>query len=122
MKLIYAGVLVLSLLALSLIWGCSGGEKQAKKQEKSQSPEHLPLSQRLATLRENLTGGMPPEIIAIGQRHRAELLASGILDKALNVGDKAPSFKLQDALGKTVSSADLLAKGPIVVAFYRGGW
>ena len=24
--------------------------------------------------------------------------------------------------GKTVSSADLLAKGPLVVSFYRGGW
>ncbi|MGB7208492.1 MAG: peroxiredoxin-like family protein [Pyrinomonadaceae bacterium] len=42
--------------------------------------------------------------------------------KALNVGAKMPSFTLNDSLGKSVSSADLLKQGHLVVVFYRGAW
>src|SRR5262249_49500833 len=38
------------------------------------------------------------------------------------VGDKGPAFKLQDAEGKEVSSAELLTLGALVVTFYRGFW
>ncbi|XDG05008.1 hypothetical protein ABKA04_004623 [Annulohypoxylon sp. FPYF3050] len=41
---------------------------------------------------------------------------------AIQVGQKIPSFTLPDSLNKSVSSADLLAKGPLLVTFYRGGW
>ena len=51
-----------------------------------------------------------------------ELQEQKISEKALKKGDKLPAFKLSDATGKEVSSADLLAKGGIVVSFYRGGW
>ena len=33
-----------------------------------------------------------------------------------------PDFTLPDVNNKPVSSKDLLAKGPLVVIFYRGGW
>ena len=42
--------------------------------------------------------------------------------KALNVGAKMPSFSLNDSLGKSVNSADLLKQGHLVVVFYRGAW
>jgi peroxiredoxin len=38
------------------------------------------------------------------------------------LGAKAPDFTLPDAHGKPVTLAALLAKGPAVVTFYRGGW
>ena len=41
---------------------------------------------------------------------------------ALEVGQKAPDFKLPSADGKSVSLAELLEKGPVVVTFYRGSW
>lgn len=41
---------------------------------------------------------------------------------AVQVGDKFPSFRLSDATGKEVSSDDLLAKGPLLITFYRGEW
>lgn len=47
---------------------------------------------------------------------------SGILDKALNVGDKAPNFTLKNALNKPVSLYDELKNGPVVLTWYRGGW
>ena len=40
----------------------------------------------------------------------------------LGEGDAAPDFTLPDATGKPVHLADLLASGPVVLAFYRGGW
>jgi peroxiredoxin len=56
------------------------------------------------------------------QRATAELVASGQAQRALKAGDKAPEFVLNDPDGKPVSSRDLLAKGPLVLSFYRGVW
>lgn len=64
----------------------------------------------------------PPEVHAIMKRATAELVASGQAERALKVGDKAPVFTLEDPDGNPVSSAELLAKGPLVVSFYRGVW
>ena len=47
---------------------------------------------------------------------------SGILDKALNVGDKAPNFILNNALNQPVSLYNTLENGPVVLTWYRGGW
>jgi peroxiredoxin len=47
---------------------------------------------------------------------------SGILESAVNVGDRAPHFSLTNATGNTVSLADELKKGPVVLTWYRGGW
>lgn len=48
--------------------------------------------------------------------------ASGILDKALNVGDIAPNFVLNNAMGKPVELYDYLKKGKVILTWYRGGW
>ena len=55
-------------------------------------------------------------------RATAELKASGAAERAKKVGDKAPAFTLRDPEGKVVSSQDLLARGPLIVSFYRGVW
>ena len=56
--------------------------------------------------------------------HRAtdEQIASGAQSRALKAGDVAPEFTLPDPDGNSVSSKVLLAKGPLVVTFYRGAW
>ncbi len=43
-------------------------------------------------------------------------------DKPLGVGERMPAFTLFDAEGKPVVLADQLARGPVVVTFYRGSW
>jgi hypothetical protein len=53
-------------------------------------------------------------------RATAELEASGILDRALKVGDRAPSFTLFNQEHVQVVSIDLLREGPLVVGFFRG--
>ena len=47
---------------------------------------------------------------------------SGVLDSALNVGDKAPNFTLKNALNEAVTLNDQLKNGPVVLTWYRGGW
>jgi peroxiredoxin len=41
---------------------------------------------------------------------------------ALKLGQQAVNFALPNQKGESVSLADLLAKGPVVVTFYRGSW
>jgi peroxiredoxin len=56
--------------------------------------------------------------------HRAvdELRTSGAADRVLKVGDKPPDFILPDAAEQPMDSRALLARGPLVVTFYRGRW
>ncbi len=51
-----------------------------------------------------------------------EVAQSGVLESALKVGDKAPDFTLPDATGNDVPLSALLAEGPVVLTWYRGGW
>lgn len=43
-------------------------------------------------------------------------------EKAIKIGEKAPDFKLPDALGDQISLTNLLKNGPVVITFYRGSW
>jgi peroxiredoxin len=61
-------------------------------------------------------------VIEVMHQATAELLASGLADKALKVGEKAPAFTLPNPDGVEVSLADLLKEGPPVVGFYPGVW
>jgi peroxiredoxin len=47
---------------------------------------------------------------------------SGIVNTAKQVGDEAPNFTLNNALGKPVSLSEYLKKGKVVLTWYRGGW
>ena len=49
-------------------------------------------------------------------------LASTMPDPGIKVGEKAPDFVLNNALGKPVSLKDKLKQGPVVLVFYRGAW
>lgn len=44
------------------------------------------------------------------------------MPSGLNVNDMAPGFSVADQNGKTVSLEKQLAKGPVVLLFYRGFW
>lgn len=65
---------------------------------------------------------VPPSVIATMRRATADLIASGAAGRALKAGDQAPVFTLNDPDGEPVASPDLLAKGPLVLSFYRGVW
>ena len=62
------------------------------------------------------------EVLDLMHRGTDELIASGQAQRAKKAGDTAPEFTLNDPDGKPVSSRELLARGPLVISFYRGVW
>ncbi len=50
------------------------------------------------------------------------LLNSNITDQAKSIGDIAPDFALPNVSGGQTRLSELLANGPVVISFYRGGW
>ena len=82
----------------------------------------MSLADTLASIREASAKRIPPERAAIMHRATEELRTSGILERVIKVGDPLPAFALPNSYGQEVRSADLLAKGPLVVTFFRGSW
>ena len=50
------------------------------------------------------------------------LYQTELAKRSLQRGDRAPAFLLPSAEGSLVASEDLLATGPLVISFFRGGW
>jgi peroxiredoxin len=82
----------------------------------------MSLAAELEAFRAEFKTKVPAEIREAMARADNELAASGILDRALKAGDAAPDFSLPDARGGSVRLSELLANGPVVLSFYRGGW
>jgi peroxiredoxin len=81
------------------------------------------LQDQLDLITQNTRALVQPERLAVSEKATEDLFATGIEDRILPVGAKAPSFTLEDArTHKPVSSADLLALGPLVINFFRGRW
>jgi peroxiredoxin len=63
-----------------------------------------------------------PALAAAVERDARALLASGRLERAVRVGDRAPDVMLPDISDGRLRLSDLLCRGPVVLAFYRGRW
>jgi len=64
----------------------------------------------------------PQEVLDTMQQAKDALKNSGILDRTVKVGDRAPDFSLKNTRGDTVGLQDLLGNRPLVLVFYRGKW
>lgn len=82
----------------------------------------MSLVEQLKALNEKGLAGLPEDVRQIMSQAMDEMLASGVVEQALGVGDSVPDFNLPNAKGESVRFSDLLANGPVVVSFYRGGW
>ena len=80
------------------------------------------LQDKLNEYKKSFLDKAPPEAVQVMQRATEDLKNSGILDKVLKVGESAPEFSLSDENGNLVELKGLLAKGPVVISFYRGQW
>lgn len=80
------------------------------------------LQDELDALKAECCEHTPPHIRRIRQETIDDLTSSGIAERAVHAGDHAPEFRLSDPDGKTISSYAVLANGPVLIAFYRGGW
>ena len=82
----------------------------------------MTLKEQLDELKAKSAARVPPETRDVMRRAVEDLRRSGLADRALKVGDRVPDVTLPDEDGRPVSLASLLARGPVVLSFYRGRW
>jgi len=88
----------------------------------------MALQDRLDAFKADFESGRFPllkptqEMLDVMHRSTDELIAGAQAQRARKAGDIAPELTLNDSDGKPVSSRELLARGPLVVSFYRGVW
>ena len=70
----------------------------------------------------NVKKNAPPGILEKASNETRKVNEGGLPERALQVGAKAPDLTLPDAHGTSFHLASQLARGPVVLTFYRGGW
>jgi len=80
------------------------------------------LRDEFAERKELIAKYVPPETQAVHSKVIRDLKQSGIEQRILALGAKASVFELEDQNGKQISSSDLVAKGRLVICFFRGRW
>lgn len=88
----------------------------------SRNKQPEPLQPKLDAARTKFQAQMPDDVREIFIRANQQVVASGIEQRAVKQGQPAPDFTLPNAVGKQVRLSSLLQQGPVVLAFYRGGW
>ncbi len=91
-------------------------------EESSSSTDTRSLREQFAERKELIAQYVPPETRAIHARVIADLKQDRIEARTLPIGAKVPAFELHDHRGRVVTSSDLLAKGKLVICFFRGRW
>lgn len=84
--------------------------------------QHKTLADQLADFKAGFKQRVVPERVAMMEAATADLRASRIEARALQVGARAPDVTLPDAMNRPVRLSDLWRRGPLVLVFYRGGW
>ncbi len=84
------------------------------------------IAERVKALDQQLYTGkdaikVAPQDMAVMNK-AAEDLAAALPSPGLKVGTKAPNFALKNPHGKTIKLSQMLKKGPVILAFYRGAW
>ena len=82
----------------------------------------MALQEKLDKLKASFEAKAPKDTLEIMHRARDDLRSSGIMQKMLKIGDKAPEFDLKNAENNMIRSTDLLSSGPLILSFYRGRW
>lgn len=85
------------------------------------SPPDRPVEKQLKEMCENVRKNAPEAAHVFDEGIR-EIAASGVVERAPKVGETVKMFELPDSSGQSVRLADLLARGPVVLTWYRGGW
>lgn len=80
------------------------------------------ISEQAAAVSSASSTHLPPEVAQAFAGEQQALRDRGEPEGAIAAGDTVGDFVLPDANGLPVSLAEILATGPAVVVFYRGGW
>jgi peroxiredoxin len=80
------------------------------------------IREQSAQLKAAAAERLPAEVLDVFDRSIQDLLDEGVPPGVVTVGDTLDSFMLKDATDTPVTLDQLVASGPAVIVFYRGGW
>jgi len=80
------------------------------------------LAERLEALKEAMASKIDAGSREVMERATRALVEEKRADDALGEGDRAPALRLSRPDGEEVGSEEYLARGPLVVTFFRGHW
>jgi peroxiredoxin len=80
------------------------------------------ISQQSATISAGSADGLGTEIATVFAEEQRRWRERGEPDGIVCEGEKLDDFTLSDPLGTPVELSQLIAEGPAVIVFYRGGW
>ena len=82
----------------------------------------MSLQRRLDAIRSGFEGQVDEATLGVMHGATAALEASGLAAQAKGEGDFAPEFTLPNLEGASRSLAELKARGPVVLTWFRGHW
>ena len=82
----------------------------------------MSLAEKLDQIRAGAEKNIPAPSLELMHRATAELEAGGQLNNLIAVGATLPAFEMANQFGETITSAELLSDGPLVMTVYRGLW
>ena len=100
--------------------GLTAGDQTTRDPSQSRLVEDL--KPFLDGVRRRVMASLPSEAMATILDATERLVRSGIAQRAVPVGEKAPPFELEDAQRGTIALEALLIRGPVVLTFFRGFW
>ncbi len=103
-------------------WKKISGESAVMAAAKPLASAGGTLKSQLEAITTNVAAKVGPETAAKFEKSIEEVRTATKDTRRLAVGDMLPELTLPDATGNPRSLNSMLAAGPVVVTFYRGGW
>ncbi|MGD1702620.1 peroxiredoxin-like family protein [Dapis sp. BLCC M229] len=80
------------------------------------------LKASLDEFRNEFLAKIPPEAATLMEQETLNLAEEFNSRELLTIGDIAPDFTLSNASNQQINLQNYLAKGAVILTFYRGGW
>lgn len=118
------------LAAFAVLLMTTGCQTKPSKNDNTKEPSAMETKNNTVKPLDSLLNTRRVEFAKVASEEKKKIYGegteavkkSGILDKALNIGDKVPDFTLNNQMSKPVDLYRELENGPVVLIWYRGGW
>jgi peroxiredoxin len=80
------------------------------------------LAKQIESLNNELSQQIPQEVSEVFEKSINDLKTQNIENKSIQIGDILTPFSLPNTKNQLIHSKDVLKKGKMILAFYRGSW
>lgn len=80
------------------------------------------LELKIQELNENLVTQLPAEVLEVFGKSIQDFKTENIEKNSIKIGEKFPDFSLPNTCDKIINLKELLKKGKVIAAFFRGSW